>query len=168
MPPRILAETVNTMVRITLMDGSTQEVPRKEIKGFLPLPTLFRNPHLKADALAYHGGNLVPVLGPLADGQGLEKFENRAWLLMMGDHAQVVRGLPAFDDDRVLEIVPARAKPAPRLVAAPEPVVEIPSAEASIDVLAESAPAIVAAAPLSEEEEESNLMKELEEMFKAA
>jgi hypothetical protein len=169
MRPRIHAEMANTMVRITLMDGSTQEVPREEIKGFLPLPPLFRNPHLKADALAYHGGILVPVLGPIGETQGLEKIENRAWLLMMGEHAQVVRGLPAFDDDIKLEIVPVRAQPAPKLVAisATEPAVEIPTAVAIAEAFAEAAPHAPVAA-LTEEEEESNLMKELEEMFKAA
>jgi hypothetical protein len=80
------------MVRITLMDGSTQELSRDGILGVYPCEHLFRHPQLKSDAVIYKNGRLLPVLGPLPEGK-------RAWILLFETHGQVIRELPAFDDD---------------------------------------------------------------------
>ena len=81
------------MVRITLMDGSTQELSRDGILGVYPCEHLFRHPQLKSDAILYRNGRLLPVLGPLPEGK-------RAWILLFETHGQVIRDLPAFDDDK--------------------------------------------------------------------
>ena len=80
------------MVRITLMDGTTQELSRDGILGVYPCEHLFRHPQLKSDAIIYKNGRLIPVLGPLPEGK-------RAWILLFETHGQVIRELPAFDDD---------------------------------------------------------------------
>lgn len=80
------------MVRITLMDGSTQELSRDGILGVFPCEHLFRHAQLKSDAIFYKNGRLIPVLGPLPEGE-------RAWILLFETHGQVIRELPAFDDD---------------------------------------------------------------------
>lgn len=81
------------MVRITLMDGTTQELSRDGILGVYPCEHLFRHPQLKSDAILYRNGRLLPVLGPLPEGK-------RAWILLFETHGQVIRELPAFDDDQ--------------------------------------------------------------------
>lgn len=83
------------MLRITLMDESTQELSRDGILGVFPCTGLFRHPQLKSDAVIYQNGRLLPVLGPLpAAGAS-------AWLLLFETHAQVIKSLPEFDDDVV-------------------------------------------------------------------
>lgn len=91
------------MVRITLMDGSTQDLSRDGILGVFPCEHLFRHPQLKADAVVYKNGQLVPVLGPLPEG-------GRAFILLFETHGQVIRDLPAFDDDVVSEESPAESE----------------------------------------------------------
>jgi len=92
------------MVRITLMDGSTQELSRDGILGVFPCQHLFRHSQLKSDAVVYKNGRLLPVLGPLPEG-------DRAWILLFETHGQVIRELPAFDDDAVsLSLVPTSSE----------------------------------------------------------
>lgn len=92
------------MVRITLMDGTTQELSRDGILGVFPCEHIFRHPQLKSDAIVYKNGRLLPVLGPLPEGK-------RAWILLFETHGQVIRDLPAFDDDRAtLKLVEAPAE----------------------------------------------------------
>ena len=83
------------MVRITLMDGTTQELSRDGILGVYPCEHLFRHPQLKSDAIIYKNGRLLPVLGPLPEGK-------RAWILLFETHGQVICDLPAFDDDVII------------------------------------------------------------------
>lgn len=83
------------MVRITLMDGNTQELSLDGILGVYPCDHLFRHPQLKSDAIIYENGRLLPVLGPLPEGK-------RAWILLFETHGQVIRELPTFDDDATL------------------------------------------------------------------
>lgn len=144
------------MVRITLMDGNVKEVQREELRGIFPWREPLRNPHLRTDGVIYHQGFLYPVQGPLAlEGEENGPITERAWYLLCDGYAQVIRGLPAFDDDISLNLVPVRERPAP--VAAPAPALSL--------VPAEAAP-VAAAASISEAEEEAQLLKELEDLLK--
>jgi hypothetical protein len=135
------------MIRITLLDGSSQEIPREEILGLVPLTGLFRHPLLRFEAVLYTRGRVLPVTGPLpaTGGKSSGPVETRPWLVLFHDHAQVVHGLPLFDDDvsleRTLELVPGP------VAAAPEP--ESRSLE-------------------PDDEEESRLLQEMEELLKSA
>lgn len=152
------------MVRITLMDGQVEEVARETVQAIFAWRPIFKNPHLKADGLTYHAGKLVPVNGPLPEpsADSLPQHE-RPWLLYLGTHVQVIRGLPAFEDDIALNIVPAReTAPVLALVPSPEPeVVPEPAAEAPLTLLD-------VATMISEEDEETTLLRELETLIKVA
>jgi hypothetical protein len=149
------------MIRITLMDGSAQEISREETRGLIAWRAPLTNPQLKAHGVIFHGGTVLPVYGPLAyDAAG--SVSERPWLLVLKDRVQVIRGLPTFDDDISLGIVPERTRPAPTLVKMPEPTEEAlltspaaPAAEAS-------------ALTRSEEEEEAQVLQELEELLRAS
>jgi hypothetical protein len=123
------------------MDGSLQEIRRDEVEGLYPALGLLRHPLLLSEAVLCLHGKLVPVAGPLSDSTSNDApVEERPWILSMGTHAQVVRGLPQFNDDISL------ARPTP-----------ITSAKASAEVTVD---------PL--EGEEAALLQEMEELLRSA
>jgi len=95
---RFFVDTLDSMIRITLMDGSQLEIPREEAVELLPYRNVFQSKLLKdpVDGLVCHRGKLVPVLGPLPEFAGAKSVDKRAWLLLMKGCAQVVQGLPEF------------------------------------------------------------------------
>lgn len=145
------------MVRITLMDGSVKEVEREELRGIFPWREPLRNPHLRTDGVIYHQGFLYPVQGPLAlEGEERGPITERAWFLLCDGYAQVIRGLPAFDDDVSLNLVPVRERVTP--VTKPAPSLALVAGEAPVPA--------AAASGISEAEEEAQLLKELEDLLK--
>ena len=146
------------MVRITLLDGTKQDIPRTELKRLKPFRPLLKNPRLKSDGLVYEGGRLYPVHGPLPEASDFERpHAEQPWLLFAENSVRVVRGLPTFSDDTALNIVPVRAAAS----SAAKPAAEAPAAPRAV-AAPHPAPA------LSEEEEELQLMQELEDLLKAA
>ncbi len=97
------------MIRIKLMDDSLLEIPREDVLELIPYRHVFRHSRLKSpvEALLAHHGKLVPVLGPLApDGDQTNSIDKRPWLLLMKGCAQVIRGLPEFQEAAQGEIIP--------------------------------------------------------------
>ncbi|MGZ3651724.1 MAG: hypothetical protein ACXVB9_10420 [Bdellovibrionota bacterium] len=88
------------MIRIKLMDGSHLEIPREEAIELFPYRGIFSSPMLKAplDGIFVHRGKIVPVLGPLPTEAPQGSSEERPWILLMKGCAQVIRGLPEFDE----------------------------------------------------------------------
>ncbi|RZA00006.1 MAG: hypothetical protein EOP11_18800 [Proteobacteria bacterium] len=155
------------MIRITLMDGTTQELPRESVRGVAPWRAPLQNPRLKSDGVIFYGGTLLPVQGPFAE-QTSGKVNDRAWFLILEKSVQVIRGLPTFEDDISLNLVPEpkrNAKP-PVLVAvtAEEDFFE---AEAAFTAAPEAKP-ISAPAARTEEEEEAQVLQELEDLLRTA
>jgi hypothetical protein len=155
------------MIRITLMDGSTQELPRETVRGVAPWRAPLQNPRLKSDGVIFYGGTLLPVQGPFTE-QPSGKVNDRAWFLILEKSVQVIRGLPTFDDDFALNLVPEPKRPAkaPVLVAvaAEEDYFE---AENPFIPAAEAKPILVPAAR-TEEEEEAQVLQELEDLLRTA
>jgi hypothetical protein len=89
------------MIRIKLMDGGTLEIPREEAIELLPYRGVFSSALLKSplEGVLPYRGKLLPVLGPLPPSETPNlPLEERPWLLLLRGCAQVVRGLPEFDD----------------------------------------------------------------------
>jgi hypothetical protein len=149
------------MISITLLDGSTKEVSREEVRGVFAWRAPLTNPQLKSDGVIYHGGKLLPVFGPPAEAS-IGGVDERAWLLVCEKHVQVIRGLPTFSDDIELNIVPELKRAAPIFLAAPAEEHAILSAEAATRESTVSAPG------RSEEEEEAQVLQELEELLRAS
>jgi len=87
------------MIRMTLIDGSTLEIAREEALELMPYRALFTSPMLKAplEGLVVYRGELIPVLGPLPPPGAASRYASeQAWVLLMKDCAQVIRGLPEF------------------------------------------------------------------------
>lgn len=145
------------MMRITLMDGSTQEISRENVRGLFAWRAPLTNPRFKSDGVIFHDGSLLPVRGPLANSAGTGSVHERAWLLVCDKHVQIIRGLPAFDDEVSLGIVPE----VKRSVATPVVAKAIPMAMAV-------APTGPAPSLRSEEEEEAQVLQELEDLLRAA
>src|SRR5687768_14387944 len=87
------------MIRITLIDGTTTEIARSEARAVLPFAHVFSSSQLRApiEGIICHKGKPLPILGPMpsaADFKG--DMDHRPWLLILKDHAQVIRGLPDF------------------------------------------------------------------------
>jgi hypothetical protein len=105
------------MIRITLMDGSTHEIARGDARALLPYVHVFTSSFLKDPiaAIVCYQGEPLPVLGPLppalADTQA--SVELRPWLLVLDDHAQVIRGLPDFAVGAEHHALTLAADPAP-------------------------------------------------------
>lgn len=130
------------MIRVTLMDGSLQEVRREEVFGLYPATALLRHPLLKSEAIFCHKGKLIPIAGPLPETLDLTLPVNeRPWLMLFAGHAQVIYGLPEFDDDI------SHSKTAPTLVKASTPTLELVE---------------------NTDEEEARLLEEMEELLKSA
>lgn len=95
------------MIRITLMDGSVHEISRSDARGIVPFAHVFSSPLLRApiEGVICHKGKPLPILGPMPAASDLEgSVEKRAWILLMGDHAQVIRGLPEIQSATVLRL----------------------------------------------------------------
>jgi hypothetical protein len=97
---RLPVDTLNSMIRITLMDGNQLEIPREEAVELLPYQNVLRSSHLKdpVDGLISYRGKLVPVLGPMPETADVKDIDRRPWLLLMKGCAQVVQGLPIFSE----------------------------------------------------------------------
>lgn len=84
-----------------LMDGSHLEIPREEALELLPFrKNILISPHLKspAEGLLCYRGKLVPVLGPLPEPGAGGSVDDRPWILLMNGRAQVIQGLPDFQE----------------------------------------------------------------------
>lgn len=137
----VFVDSLYSMIRVTLMDGSLQEVRRNEALGLVPVEGLLRHPLLVSAAIFCYQGKILPVLGPLPEKiQNSGPCESRPWLMIFADHAQVVRGLPQFNDD----IRPKKA--APTLVS--------PKTPKKVEI--------------SDDEEEARLLQEMEDLLKSA
>lgn len=118
------------MVRITLIDGSTQEIARDKARQVLPLPKLLRSPVLKKgiSAVFCHRGKLVPVFGPI-DGARADD-----WLLLLDEGACLIRGLPVFPEDaQSAAPVLASATAGPAVAAVPPPAPEAEPTDEELD-----------------------------------
>lgn len=75
------------------------EVPRKEVREVLPLPTFYSSKYLKKNISAIFNrcGNTIPVIGSLPDPTKSDK--QNTWLLLCEDKAYVISGLPTFLED---------------------------------------------------------------------
>lgn len=97
------------MIRIKLMDGSVLEIPREEALELLPyrgvnVSAMFKDP---IEGLLIHRGKLIPVLGPMPTQiSDNVPIEQRPWLLLLRGCAQVILGLPQFDEAVKSEVVP--------------------------------------------------------------
>ena len=83
------------------MDGGTLEIPREEALEFLPYRSVMVSPLLKSpiEALFTYRGKILPLLGPLpAEDDNQLPLETRPWVLVLKGCAQVVRGLPEFEE----------------------------------------------------------------------
>jgi hypothetical protein len=130
------------MIRVTLMDGSRQEIRRDEVVGIFPFAGILSHPLLRSDGILYFRGRLIPVQGPLPDDATAGSVDDRPWLMVLHTHAQAIRGLPAFNDEITL------GKPV--LVPAPAEEGEPITREGSFD------------------DEEARLLQEMEELLKSA
>lgn len=83
------------------MDGSTCEINRADARGLVPYARVFASPLLRApiEGVLCHKGKPLPVLGPLPSADEISRdINNRPWIVIFEDHAQVIRGLPDFGD----------------------------------------------------------------------
>lgn len=96
-----VVDTLDRMLRITLMDDSVIEIPREEAIELLPYGQVFATKLLKSpiEAVLTYRGKIVPVLGPLPEPEEWDNsVDERPWILLLKGCAQVVRGLPDFQD----------------------------------------------------------------------
>jgi hypothetical protein len=95
------------MIRITLMDGSSKDIPRAEVREILPLPILFSSPHLKKpfSALFSRCGKAIPVEGLLP--KKLTDADKKIWMLLCESKAYVISALPVFLEDSQAAKAPA-------------------------------------------------------------
>lgn len=93
-------DKLDSMIRITLIDGSQLEIPREEALELVPYRHVLVSAHLKspAEGLLCHRGKLIPVLGPLPDSNDGKSVDKRAWILLIKGCAQVIQGLPNFQE----------------------------------------------------------------------
>jgi hypothetical protein len=87
------------MIRLTLLDGSISEIARSDARGLLPFANVFTSPNLRypIEGVVCHKGKPLPILGPMPDATDLQAdIEQRPWIIVFADHAQVIRGLPDF------------------------------------------------------------------------
>lgn len=101
------------MIRITLMDDSLLEIPREEALELLPYCHVFTNQLLKApvEGLLPYRGKLLPVLGPLPlSGYEANSVDDRPWILLMKGCAQVVRGLPQFEEAAMQNVIELKSQ----------------------------------------------------------
>src|SRR4051812_21295580 len=101
------------MIRITLMDGSLQEIPREEALEILTYRHVLQNKFLKApiEGLIVHRGKVIPVMGPLPQpGDETNEFEIRPWILLTKDRAQVILGMPDFQEKSIAQNAPEQDK----------------------------------------------------------
>jgi chemotaxis signal transduction protein len=102
------------MIQAKLIDGSVIELAREDAFELLPFENIFRSPKLRPpmEGLLCHRGRIMPVLGPMPAPEAMDKTVNeRPWLLLLKGYAQVVQGLPVFDDDAQSQQVAHLAKP---------------------------------------------------------
>jgi hypothetical protein len=133
------------MIRIKLVDGSTKEIRREEIQGIAPLEGILSHAELRFDAIVYREDRILPVAGPIPDPRETTSSHERFWLMLLQDHAQVILGLPRFDDDITLSALAM----APQTGKTSLPAQEQEKAEISDD-------------------EETRLLAEMEELLKSA
>lgn len=105
------------MIRITLMDGTTAEVAREQTKGLIPFANVFSSPLLRGpiEGVICHQGKPIPLLGPLPESTEDLPVEDRPWILLLGDHAQVIRGMPDFNAKPKIASVPGAEEEDPFL-----------------------------------------------------
>ncbi|MGZ3694615.1 MAG: hypothetical protein ACXWQO_10570 [Bdellovibrionota bacterium] len=87
------------MIRITLLDGTVSEIARGDTRGVIPFANVLSSPMLRApiEGIVCHKGKALPLLGPLPKAEDLTaEINDRAWIILFADHAQVIRGLPDF------------------------------------------------------------------------
>lgn len=92
------------MIRITLMDGTVEEIARADARALVPYSHVFTSPFLRepiAGVFCY-GTEPRPLVGPLPR----EGEEKNAWILVLGDHGQVIRGYPEFLSGAKVETQP--------------------------------------------------------------
>lgn len=73
-------------------------ISTKDVESILPFKNVLVLPQVREpyQALFMYEGKVLPVLGPVPTQipSESESYDNRAWLLVYGDHAQIVWGLP--------------------------------------------------------------------------
>jgi chemotaxis signal transduction protein len=102
-------DTLYSMVRLTLMDGSLLEIQREEALEILPYGHVFSGPMLKdpIEGLFIYRGKVIPVLGPLPKSVDLTvPAEERPWILLLKGCAQVIRGMPEFEEAAPSNVIP--------------------------------------------------------------
>jgi hypothetical protein len=101
-------EVLNSMIRLTLMNGAQIVVPREDALELLPYEGVFSNPQIKApvDGVMCHRGKIIPVLGPLPSAPFGKSLEERPWLLRMNGYAQAIQGLPEFEENTISKVAP--------------------------------------------------------------
>lgn len=95
------------------MDGSISEISRGDARGLVPFEHVFTSPFLKTpiEGIVCHKGVPLPVLGPMPKDSDLGAAMNeRPWIIVFEDHAQVIRGMPDFGD-AVNNVLPIGEKP---------------------------------------------------------
>lgn len=95
------------MIIIRTMDGKKKELCVDRIRELIAYEGLLVSSQVRFpfEAIIYYHNALLPVLGPLPKTWDSSASEDeRPWLLVFTDHAQVVLGLPEFS------VEPARAK----------------------------------------------------------
>ncbi len=91
------------------MDGSRLEIPREEAVELIPYRHVFTSPHLQApiEGLICHRGNLIAILGPLPPtGFPTGSVDACPWILLLRNGAQVVLGLPIFEEAAENNVIP--------------------------------------------------------------
>lgn len=130
------------------MDGDTREIPREDVVGIYPAHGLLRHPALRDAAIFCFGGKIYPVTGPVGENTPSGAFADRPWILLFSDHAEMIRGLPSFEDE--IDLHPALAD-----------TLAFPKA-----LVAETFPSSLAEDETSEEE--AQLLAEVEALLKTA
>ena len=84
-------------LRFHTVEGESQEIDAQNVREVIPYQGVFTSPFIKKPyegAVAYKG-EILPVIGPMAYlWNPAGPFEERPWLLIFKDHAQVIEGLP--------------------------------------------------------------------------
>lgn len=84
------------MIALKLLDQSMKTIPAEQGFCLLPYAGVFSHPSLQVDGILYFRGEVLPVHGPLPQGETKD-----VWLLHLGDRVQVIEGFPEFLEDQV-------------------------------------------------------------------
>jgi len=84
-------------IRIKNYNEEILTITASDAKEIISYQNIMASPHIKKpyEGLLYYKGKLLPVLGPLPSvWENSENYDNLPWILISGNEARVIQGLP--------------------------------------------------------------------------